>query len=97
MAMGKAILAPDQPNHHEVLVKGVDCEMYAPTDPTGIEQRLDVLLADASLRARIGAEARQALQTRAYYWGGNARRVIDAAQQVLAANGRNDHSPAVNR
>lgn len=99
MAMGKAILAPDQPNHHEVLVKGVDCEMYAPADPAGIEQRLDLLLADAGLRARIGAEARQALQTRAYYWGGNARRVLDAAQQVLAASGRNGSgaAPAVNR
>lgn len=87
MAMGKAILAPDQPNHHEVLVKGVDCEMYAPGDPNGIEQRLDRLLADPELRSRIGAEARKALQERAYYWGGNARRVVDAAQQVLAERG----------
>jgi glycosyltransferase involved in cell wall biosynthesis len=85
MAMGKAILAPDQPNHHEVLVQGTDCEMYAPADPQGIERRLDGLVDDTLRRHTLGEQARQALTARGYYWEGNARRVLDAAQAVTVA------------
>ena len=88
MAMGKAILAPDQPNHHEVLQQGVDCDMYDPAAPGSIELRLDALIADASLRARLGQGARQALADRAYVWEGNARRVADAATALI------DHAAA---
>lgn len=84
MAMGKAILAPDQPNHHEVLVNGVDCAMYDPADPGGIESKLDVLLGDAALRQRLGDQARLALRDRGYYWDSNARRAIAAAHELLA-------------
>jgi glycosyltransferase involved in cell wall biosynthesis len=87
MAMGKAILAPDQANHHEVLVKGVDCAMYDPADPQGIELGLDDLLADADLRGRLGAAARQALHQRGYHWAGNARRVEAAAEKLVATAG----------
>ncbi len=85
MAMGKAILAPDQANHHEVLVRGVDCDMYDPPDPHGIEARLDLLLADPDLRHRLGAAARLALQQRGYHWAGNASRVAAAAGVAVAA------------
>ena len=85
MAMGKAILAPDQPNHHEVLVQGTDCEMYAPADPQGIEQRLDRLVDDPQRRQTLGQQARQALTDRAYFWEGNARRVLAAAGELLAS------------
>lgn len=88
MAMGKAILAPDQPNHHEVLVKDVDCVMYDPADPAGVERRLDRMLADPEGCRRIGDAARQALHDRGYYWAGNAARVIKAADELL------DHRPA---
>ncbi len=85
MALGKAILAPDQPNHHEVLVGGVDADLYDPVDPAGIEKRLDVLASDAALRQRLGQAARQALTDRQYLWSGNARRVTEAATQAVAA------------
>lgn len=84
MAMGKAIVAPDQPNHHEVLVRDVDCEMYDPASADGIEKALDRLLAEPGRVARLGAGARAALQAREYYWEGNARRVLAAAQEVLS-------------
>ena len=82
MAMGKAILAPDQANHHEVLRRGIDCDMYDPDAPGAIESRLDALLADADLRARLGRGSRQALAERAYVWEGNARRVVGAANEL---------------
>ena len=84
MALGKAILAPDQPNHHEVLVGGVDADMYDPDDSAGIEKRLDVLASDAALRARLGAAAKKALLDRQYVWAGNARRVAEVAAQTRA-------------
>ena len=86
MALGKAILAPDQPNHHEVLVGGVDCQLYDPDDDAGIERRLDTLSSDAALRSRLGAAARQALQDRQYLWSGNARRVVEAAADALSGS-----------
>lgn len=85
MAMGKAILAPDQPNHHEVLVRDADCDMYDPDADQGIERRLDALMADPARRAALGARARQALQQRGFYWEANARRVAGHAQEVLPA------------
>ncbi len=84
MALGKAILAPDQPNHHEVLVGGVDCDLYDPDDDAGIEKRLDVLACDGALRARLGAAARLALENRQYVWAGNAQRVTEVATQATA-------------
>lgn len=87
MAMGKAILAPDQPNHHEVLVRGVDCDMYDPNDPGGVEARLDALIDDAARRQSLGHAARIALQQRQYVWRGNAERVVRAAQEVTGATG----------
>lgn len=92
MALGKAILAPDQPNHHEVLVGGEDCALYDPVDDTGIEKRLDVLASDAALRIRLGAAARKALTDRQYLWSGNARRVTEAATDALTNTGRNSLS-----
>ncbi len=82
MALGKAILAPDQANHHEVLQRGVDCEMYDPSDPRGIEAGLDRLAADAALRQRLAAAAQATLQRRAFLWSGNAQRVTAAAEEV---------------
>jgi glycosyltransferase involved in cell wall biosynthesis len=84
MAMGKAILAPDQPNHHEVLVQGTDCEMYAPADPQGIETRLDALLADVPWRLHLGHNAQEALEVRGYFWQRNAERVAKTAAELLA-------------
>ena len=86
MAMGKAILAPDQPNHHEVLRRGIDCDMYDPKAPGAIEERLDALVADAALRERLGQSSRLALTDRAYVWEGNARRVAEAAAALTCSS-----------
>jgi len=85
MALGKVILAPDQANHHEVLEKGVDCEMYDPEAPGSIETRLDALMADPKRRAELGAAAKRTLQTRQFVWDGNARRVAAEATSLVGA------------
>jgi glycosyltransferase involved in cell wall biosynthesis len=83
MAMGKAILAPDQPNHHEVLQRDTDCRMYDPAANKGVEQVLDQLVCDPGQRATLGAAAKAALEQRAFLWAGNARRVIQTAQETV--------------
>jgi glycosyltransferase involved in cell wall biosynthesis len=85
MALGKVILAPDQPNHHEVLDKGVDCEMYEPVAPGSIEAQPDALMADPARRAKLGAAARRTLQSRQFVWAGNARRVAAEAAHLVGA------------
>lgn len=90
MAMGKAILAPDQPNHHEVLRSGTECEMYDPEDPQSIERKLDALLREPSRREALGTQARQALSDRGYIWQDNARRVVEAASELRAAPRKRD-------
>jgi glycosyltransferase involved in cell wall biosynthesis len=86
MALGKVILAPDQANHHEVLTRGVDCEMYDPAVADSIESRLDALLADGERCRRLGAAASRTLRERQFVWEGNARRV--AAEAVALTTPR---------
>ncbi len=93
MALGKAILAPDQPNHHEVLVRGEDCEMYDPAAADGIEMALDRLMADSARLQQLGLAAHKALHARGYMWSGNATRVAEAAREVIAPPART--SPSV--
>jgi glycosyltransferase involved in cell wall biosynthesis len=83
MAIGKPILAPDQPNHHEVLVKDVDCCMYRPDAPHSIELELDRMMADAERRHSIAVEARKTLDRRDFHWSANAGRVLAAATELV--------------
>lgn len=83
MALGKAIVAPDQPNHHEVLERDVDCAMYDPDDPHGIEEQIERLVADPCLRRRIGFAASASLAGRRFHWQGNAQRVVSTAAELL--------------
>lgn len=85
MALGKAIVAPDQPNHHEVLDKGVDCEMYQPAQPRGMELALEALVDNPARRERLGAAARKAIERRQLHWGGNARRVIASIEEMTSS------------
>lgn len=86
MALGKAIVAPDQPNHHEVLERDVDCVMYDPAAARGIEKVLEALANDDARREALGAAARATLQRRGFVWRGNATRVAEAARELLAPN-----------
>lgn len=84
MALGKAVVAPDQPNHHEVLEKGVDCLMYDPAQADGIEKRLDQIAEDTELRHRLGQSARAAFERCGFVWSANAQRVVAAATEVTS-------------
>lgn len=83
MALGKAIVAPDQPNHHEVLRRGIDCEMYQPDRQGSLEAAIEALVDNPAHCARLGAAARDAVAERQFHWAGNARRAAGVAQEVL--------------
>lgn len=75
LALGKAIVAPDQPNHHEILADGVDSVLYDPNDDQGIERALDLLCRDADLRSRIAVEAGRVISRKNLTWEAHAKKV----------------------
>jgi glycosyltransferase involved in cell wall biosynthesis len=80
MALGKAIVAPDQPNIREVLEADVSGLLFDPAEPASMTAAIARLTRDEGLRARLGAGARNAIEERGYTWKANARRVSALAQ-----------------
>jgi glycosyltransferase involved in cell wall biosynthesis len=76
MAMGRAIIAPDQPNLREVLEDGGNALLFDPADPAAMWQAVLRLATDDALRARLGAAARETIFACDMTWEGNARRVV---------------------
>jgi glycosyltransferase involved in cell wall biosynthesis len=76
LALGKAIVAPDQPNHHEILSSGVDALLYDPIDPLGIEKTLDALCQNSELRMRIADAAPEVILRKQLTWRQHARKVV---------------------
>jgi glycosyltransferase involved in cell wall biosynthesis len=84
MAAGLPTVAPDQPNLREVLTHEQDALLVPPGDGEALLAALERLVADAALRAALGAAARAAIEEQDLTWRGNARRVL-AAVGALAA------------
>jgi glycosyltransferase involved in cell wall biosynthesis len=80
MALGRAIVAPDQPNIREVLSHEQDALLFDPNDPTAMRAAVLRLARDPELRARLGNAAREEIISRDYTWAGNARRVLAVAE-----------------
>jgi glycosyltransferase involved in cell wall biosynthesis len=75
MAVGLAIVAPDQPNIREVLTHRLDSLLVNSDHPEELAAALAELCRDDGLRARIGAAARATIDRRGATWLNNARRV----------------------
>jgi glycosyltransferase involved in cell wall biosynthesis len=91
MALGRAILAPNQPNLREVLRNDDNALLFTPDDPESMRAALRRLVTDAALRARLGARARADIDECGYTWDSNARRIaagMSALQKpaLLACN-----------
>ncbi|QDU67431.1 glycosyltransferase family 4 protein [Engelhardtia mirabilis] len=83
MAAHLPTVAPDQPNLREVLENGRDAVLVPANDGDAFASALIELCRDAELRARLGAAARDTIESRDLTWRGNARRVVGAAQEEL--------------
>jgi glycosyltransferase involved in cell wall biosynthesis len=88
MALGKAIVAPDQPNIREVLEPELSGLLFDPEDPRSLTRAIARLAGDEELRLRLGAEAARTIAARGHTWAENARRVVDLAQKAKAVRGR---------
>ena len=82
MAVGKAILAPDQANIREIVTDGKDVLLFSANNSDAFDKALSALIDDAALRVRLGAAARASLVKRDLTWAGAAARVEEIAQKL---------------
>jgi glycosyltransferase involved in cell wall biosynthesis len=87
MAAGCAIVAPDQPNITEVLAHQQTALLFSPAAEGAMWRAVETLIADAALRARLGAAARLELQRRNFTWAANASRIIELARPAQISGG----------
>lgn len=87
LALSKAIVAPDQPNHHEILTDRVDSVLYDPDDDQGIEKALDVLGKDTVLREKVAHAARQVVSNKQLTWNQHATKVVGLFSRLLVEKG----------
>jgi glycosyltransferase involved in cell wall biosynthesis len=90
LALSKAIVAPDQPNHHEILTHGVNALLYDPQDPRGIEKALERLATDQHLRFRVAEAAHQVIGDKGLTWRQHATKVANLFSEILAGNRSTD-------
>lgn len=78
MALGRAIVAPDQPNIREILSDGDNALLFRPDDPAHLGQQITRLCGDAALCRRLGRNAARSIEDKGYTWDDNVRRVVAA-------------------
>ena len=76
MAMGKAVLVPDQPNLHEIILAGQNGMFIPKDDPNGFARAVTELAMNSALQQTISCGAIATIQTGKYFWTENARRVL---------------------
>ena len=93
LALGRAIVAPDQPNIREILDDGVNAVLFDPADPDGLTRAIERLSQDDALRERVAEGAKRTIAARGLTWDRNAERVTALFHDLLAARaGRVDVS-----
>lgn len=85
LAMSKAIVAPDQPNHHEILTDRVNALLYEPDDPQGIERALAILVSDPIFREELARNARQVIAEKHLTWRDHAANIVRLANIARAS------------
>jgi glycosyltransferase involved in cell wall biosynthesis len=82
MALGRAIVAPDQPNIREIVSDGAEALLFDPGEPRSLYAAVERLCLDAALRERLGVAASAAIERRGFLWERNAQRVVALAQEA---------------
>jgi glycosyltransferase involved in cell wall biosynthesis len=83
MALGRAIVAPDQPNIREVLSDGDNALLFTPDSADSFRAALHSLCRDDSLRARLGEAAYRTVIETPFTWAHNAARIEAMARAML--------------
>ena len=82
LALGKAIVAPAQPNIMEILSDGSNAVLFDPARPSGLAAAIQRLCDDARLRAAVGEGARNTIAERRLTWHANAERAAGLFRQL---------------
>lgn len=90
MASGLAVVAPTTGAAAGIVTDGDTGLLYDPTDPASLRRCVATLIADADLRERLGAAARQATLTRD--WSAAVAELLE--QHLLVASASNGTSAA---
>jgi len=77
LAVGKAIVAPDQENIRELVRDRREARLFRPGDKQALAAALEELVLDADLRRELARRAREAISSRKLTWIHNAERVIE--------------------
>ena len=82
LAMGQAIVAPDQPNHHEILSDGLNAVLYDPAGSGALESAIQRLCEDEALRETMGENAGRLIAERGLTWLQHAETVAAMASRM---------------
>lgn len=81
MAMGRCIVAPDQPNIRELLGSPGVALLFAKGDRAGLQAALAEVIRNPLKRERAGELARAHVLERQLLWEANAQRVLDLVRE----------------
>ena len=83
LVLGKAVIAPREPNLLEVLTDGDNALLFDDREAGSFEAALTRLCSDSALRAQLAAGSRATIHRQNLTWLGNANRVVGLAQSLL--------------
>lgn len=95
MAMGKCIIAPDQPNIREFIENNVNGYLFKPEHKDCFKSTLLSIIENPALRESVQTKACETIIKREYLWLANARKVMDLVfgdteqQQIAQSSDRN--------
>lgn len=84
LMLGRAIVAPAQPNIMEILSDGKNAVLFEPERPGALAAAIERVSRDTGLRQRIAAGARASIDDQGLTWLRNAERVSQLFNELLA-------------
>ena len=85
LVLGKAVVAPREPNLLEVLADGENALMFDDKVPGSFEAALTRLCSENALRAQLSEGARHTIRRMALTWTGNASRAVALVDGLRSA------------
>lgn len=82
MAMGRCVVAPDQPNIREVIDDGRNGLLFPPGDKKALERVLLRAIGDDARRQALGKNALETVFSRGFLWSTNAQRAVSLAREA---------------
>jgi glycosyltransferase involved in cell wall biosynthesis len=83
LVLGKAIVAPKEPNLLEILTDGENALMFDSHANQGLEEALTRLCQDSELRQQLASGARATIRRLNLTWNGNAAKAVQLATSLL--------------